>query len=166
MFSFLAELDSLLMVLRFSAMTKTTVPVPTDLRGCHPLITKTRGSLKLAKTDERNLKRAAGDGVLKVCVSRDSIDRALKILEAIIRACEARGWSVAAPDARSSAEIRIRDEAEKWLRSGEAVNSSECSTNCNCLRIKCAPERIRTTNLLIRSQMLYPVELRAPERGS
>ena len=24
-----------------------------------------------------------------------------------------------------------------------------------------APERIRTTNLLIRSQMLYPVELRA-----
>jgi hypothetical protein len=25
-----------------------------------------------------------------------------------------------------------------------------------------APERIRTTNLLIRSQMLYPVELRAP----
>ena len=29
-----------------------------------------------------------------------------------------------------------------------------------------APERIRTTNLLIRSQMLYPVELRAPERES
>jgi hypothetical protein len=29
---------------------------------------------------------------------------------------------------------------------------------------KNAPERIRTTNLLIRSQMLYPVELRAPER--
>ena len=28
-----------------------------------------------------------------------------------------------------------------------------------------APERIRTTNLLIRSQMLYPVELRALERG-
>ena len=31
---------------------------------------------------------------------------------------------------------------------------------------KNAPERIRTTNLLIRSQMLYPVELRALERGS
>ena len=30
--------------------------------------------------------------------------------------------------------------------------------------MKNAPERIRTTNLLIRSQMLYPVELRAPER--
>jgi hypothetical protein len=26
-----------------------------------------------------------------------------------------------------------------------------------------APEEIRTPNLLIRSQMLYPVELRAPE---
>src|SRR5437867_5545177 len=28
-----------------------------------------------------------------------------------------------------------------------------------------APERIRTTNLLIRSQMLYPVELRAPVKS-
>jgi hypothetical protein len=32
--------------------------------------------------------------------------------------------------------------------------------------LKSAPERIRTTNLLIRSQMLYPVELRAPERAA
>src|SRR5437667_9669901 len=31
--------------------------------------------------------------------------------------------------------------------------------------IQNAPERIRTTNLLIRSQMLYPVELRAPKRA-
>jgi hypothetical protein len=30
---------------------------------------------------------------------------------------------------------------------------------------KSAPERIRTTNLLIRSQMLYPVELRAQNRN-
>ena len=29
--------------------------------------------------------------------------------------------------------------------------------------MKLAPEEIRTPNLLIRSQMLYPVELRAPE---
>jgi hypothetical protein len=29
-----------------------------------------------------------------------------------------------------------------------------------------APERIRTTKLLIRSQMLYPVELRAPVNKS
>jgi hypothetical protein len=32
------------------------------------------------------------------------------------------------------------------------------------LIINHAPEEIRTPNLLIRSQMLYPVELRAPER--
>src|SRR6266480_6407088 len=31
---------------------------------------------------------------------------------------------------------------------------------------KRAPERIRTTNLLIRSQMLYPVELRAPAQSA
>ena len=32
---------------------------------------------------------------------------------------------------------------------------------CKCLIIRRAPEEIRTPNLLIRSQMLYPVELRA-----
>jgi hypothetical protein len=32
--------------------------------------------------------------------------------------------------------------------------------------MKNAPEEIRTPNLLIRSQMLYPVELRAPEKNS
>ena len=37
---------------------------------------------------------------------------------------------------------------------------------CNRIAKNGAPERIRTTNLLIRSQMLYPVELRAPERES
>jgi hypothetical protein len=31
-----------------------------------------------------------------------------------------------------------------------------------CLTMKSAPVGIRTSNLLIRSQMLYPVELRAP----
>ena len=35
----------------------------------------------------------------------------------------------------------------------------------NCAELNGAPERIRTTNLLIRSQMLYPVELRAHYRN-
>src|SRR5207248_5877434 len=34
------------------------------------------------------------------------------------------------------------------------------------LKCESAPERIRTTNLLIRSQTLYPVELRAPVKKS
>ncbi len=44
--------------------------------------------------------------------------------------------------------------------------SSYCQNRRNFLIIRSAPERIRTTNLLIRSPMLYPVELRAPVKKS
>jgi hypothetical protein len=39
--------------------------------------------------------------------------------------------------------------------------ASQCGSGKTPAFDRCAPERIRTTNLLIRSQMLYPVELRA-----
>jgi hypothetical protein len=51
----------------------------------------------------------------------------------------------------------ILQVADAWYRSFQGGNR---------IAKNGAPERIRTTNLLIRSQMLYPVELRAPERES
>jgi hypothetical protein len=45
------------------------------------------------------------------------------------------------------------------------VNKFDCEQEQEQELQKNAPERIRTTNLLIRSQMLYPVELRAPVKS-
>jgi hypothetical protein len=53
-------------------------------------------------------------------------------------------------------------EIEKWLRSGRVPKRSIAMERSKFLRMKSAPVGIRTSNLLIRSQMLYPVELRAP----
>ena len=53
----------------------------------------------------------------------------------------------------------------KWQADGKHTFSL-CRQNLRKpLIINGAPERIRTTNLLIRSQMLYPVELRAHYLG-
>jgi hypothetical protein len=78
-----------------------------DRRSCHPLITKTRRLLKRGKPDERHLKYAVGGKTMSVRVSSGAIERALKILEAIILLCESRGWAVTPPDDKSSAEVCI-----------------------------------------------------------
>jgi hypothetical protein len=50
---------------------------------------------------------------------------------------------------------------DEWQADGKHDFSLGRWNRRKCLIMKSAPERIRTTNLLIRSQMLYPVELRA-----
>ena len=50
---------------------------------------------------------------------------------------------------------------EKWQADGKHDFSLSWKALRKSLAIKSAPVKIRTSNLLIRSQMLYPVELRA-----
>lgn len=103
-------------------MTTNLTDISQDLRGYHQLVTKTRRALIKAKADHQNVKNAVGQGTLHVRVTRTSIDRALRLLEVVVRACESRGWSVVAPDPEHSAEIRIDDDpvsfgiSEKILR--------------------------------------------------
>jgi hypothetical protein len=55
---------------------------------------------------------------------------------------------------------------QKWQADGKHAFSLCRQNQRKCLIISGAPEEIRTPSLLIRSQMLYPVELRAPEKSS
>src|SRR5215813_11603233 len=58
-------------------------------------------------------------------------------------------------------KVSFSSEKESWW---QAVSIFFGQHTGNEFLKNSAPERIRTTNLLIRSQMLYPVELRAPRR--
>ena len=109
-------------------MLTPTVQISDDLRGCHPLITKTRRLLKQGKPDERHLKYAVAGGTMSVRVSSGAIDRALQILEAIIRACESRAWIVAAPDDESSARVHIGQDPVSFGMS-EKILRFEIETN-------------------------------------
>src|ERR1700681_2772874 len=87
------------------------IQVPADLRGCHPLITKTHHAhLHPPKLTEPYSAPKPVTGILDVQASKSALSRALRLLEAIIRASEKNGWTVEGKDEREGARIRIGDD--------------------------------------------------------
>ena len=72
--------------------------VPKTLVDPHPLVKKTEKSLRTGKQDERGIVRAYDPGTLYVVVGSNSIDRAMRILDSLIKALEKRGMKVKVED--------------------------------------------------------------------
>jgi hypothetical protein len=99
-------------------------PVPIDLRGCHPLISQTKRIVEKEKPDERSLLRSTQKGILNVTVTRGSLHRALRIMQAIITAAESRGWSVKPKSEEAGCAIKIGDD-ELGITISERVSRFE-----------------------------------------
>jgi len=82
----------------FEKEMESQVVVPKALIDPHPLVAKTEKSLRTAKPDERSILRASAPGTLSVVVGPDSIDRAMRILDTLIKALEKRGTKVKVED--------------------------------------------------------------------
>ena len=78
----------------FEKEMESQVSVPKALIDPHPLVTKTEKSLQTAKADDRGILRASGPGTLSTVVGPNSIDRAMRILDTLIKALEKRGMKV------------------------------------------------------------------------
>ncbi|QDG52082.1 hypothetical protein FIV42_15420 [Persicimonas caeni] len=70
------------------------VVVPEELRNPHPLVKRTKRALERAKPGRYARLHPAGDDTLSVAVGRPSIDRAMRIMDALIKALEERGHEV------------------------------------------------------------------------
>lgn len=87
------------------------IEIPTDLHGCPPIITKTRHALlHPPKLTEPYSAPKPVTGVLDVHVSKIALSRALRLLEAIIRASEKNGWTILGEEERKGARIGIGDD--------------------------------------------------------
>lgn len=64
-----------------------------DLDAVPHSVRHTRATLRQAKPDERGMVRPFGAECLDVAVTRESVDRALRILAAFFKACDARGFA-------------------------------------------------------------------------
>lgn len=64
------------------------------LNAPHPLVDRTRSSLISSKPDQWGLIRPNGKGCLDVAVGPESIDRSMRIMDALIKALEARSHQV------------------------------------------------------------------------
>ena len=71
-----------------------TITVAESLRGCHPLVSATNQRLQAVPTDKEGYPEVPKDIELDVRVSRKSLHRALLIMDAILKACEARRYVV------------------------------------------------------------------------
>jgi hypothetical protein len=73
---------------------ESQIIVPKTLIDPHPLVVKAEKSLRSAKPDDRGILRAYGPGVLSVVVGPNSIDRAMRILNTLIKVLEERDMKV------------------------------------------------------------------------
>ena len=77
---------------------ESQVIVPKTLIDPHPLVAKTEKSLRTAKPDDRGILRAYGPGTLSAVVGPNSIDRAMRILNTLIKALDGREMKVKVED--------------------------------------------------------------------
>lgn len=82
----------------FEKEMESQVIVPKTLIDPHPLVAKTEKSLRTAKPDDRGIVRAYGPGTLCAVVGPNSIDRAMRILDTLIKALEKTGMKVKVED--------------------------------------------------------------------
>jgi hypothetical protein len=76
------------------ALNENCVAASTPNGKIHPLVSRTQDVLEGQQPNEHHMLYAVGHGTLHVRVSRRLMRRSLRILNAIVNACEAREWKV------------------------------------------------------------------------
>jgi hypothetical protein len=84
---------------------ESTIIVSKKLGKAHPLVKQSTEILKNCKPDPIGILRAPGRGCLDIKVSRKSLSRALRIMEALIKALEKRGGSVSISEGSTRVSI-------------------------------------------------------------
>jgi hypothetical protein len=73
------------------------IQVPGELTDPHPLVERTAQALQRRKADERGLLHPSLKRSMDVHVSKASVNRALRILNALVKALESRGYAITFP---------------------------------------------------------------------
>jgi hypothetical protein len=96
---------------RYEALPEHRIQVPEETGVLHPLVERTARTLRSAKKSERGYLVPRAKRHLDVTVTPGTLDRALRIMDALVRALEARGFAVAiSQDERSATFASVLDE--------------------------------------------------------
>lgn len=87
------------------------IRVSDELVSPHLLVEKTLQSISSAKVDLDGRVRPKAKGCLDVCVGPDSIDRAMRIMDTLLKALEVRGYTIAASEEKEG-EARVKVDGE------------------------------------------------------
>jgi len=106
---------------RANSTNELPITVPERLSSPHPLVKYTMDALKSQTPDETGILRLRTGGCLKVRVGRQSVGRAMRLMNALIKALEARSSTVSVMDHDRTHQtcVKILDETiEVELREG------------------------------------------------
>jgi hypothetical protein len=78
----------------FEKCEMNCIRVPAHLESLHPAVERTLRSLESAKEDERGIVHPKAKGCLDISVGKNSIDRAIRIMNALLKALESRGYPI------------------------------------------------------------------------
>jgi hypothetical protein len=101
-----------------------TVEVAADLRGCHPIVSQTKRALEKDKPGETLLLWSREKCILDVRVTRGSLRRGLRIMQAVIEAALSRGWAIKGGDEETACAIAVGED-DLHIRMTEKVNHFE-----------------------------------------
>jgi hypothetical protein len=113
--------------LNAETLPKNRIEVSSNLRGAHPLVRDARDAIEGGYTDSCHRMRAAwsvrsGEGCLDIRVSKKTLPRALRIMDALVKALEARGCEIKFDKGRAACQI---DEERVHFYLWETVKRSE-----------------------------------------
>jgi hypothetical protein len=95
----------------YERQPQNRITISDSVTDSHSLIAKTEKSIRSTKPDLKSIIRPKARGCLDVRVGRDSIDRAMRIMDTLIKALEARGLCVTIADNKKFATcISVMDE--------------------------------------------------------
>jgi hypothetical protein len=96
-------------------LPENKITVPSSLDSPHFLIAITQKSLMGAKVDDRGLKQPRARGCLDIHVGQDSIDRAMLIMDTLVKALETRGFDISvAKEPPFFTSVSVMDEVIKF----------------------------------------------------
>jgi len=96
-------------------LPENKITVPPSLDSPHSLIAITQRSLIGAKVDDRGLKQPRARGCLDIRVGQDSVDRAILIMDTLVKALGTRGFDISvAKEPPFSTSVSVMDEVIKF----------------------------------------------------
>jgi hypothetical protein len=118
-----SELDR---IAAFEREEANRIAVPEQLVDRHNLVEKTERSAGSARSDEKGLVRPKARGCLDLVVSKSSIPRSMRILDALVKALEVRGYPLRMIEkaGRPEARVTVLDE-ELAFRLEEEIEGRE-----------------------------------------
>lgn len=78
----------------YESKPENRVVVPEALKSVHPVVLRTEKKLRAAKPDERGICKSRANECLDVKVTPDSLERALRIMDALVKALDRRGFAL------------------------------------------------------------------------